>query len=394
MPCSARPNIFGQSGNDSMHGEAGNDTLTGNVGDDQLDGGAGDDLLIGGDGDDQLYGGDGADRLVAGAGDDQLDGGKGDDLAYGGAGDDQLSGGDGNDLLAAGAGDDELMGGAGTDKLFGEAGDDELFGGAGADTLSGGAGDDELSGGQGNDLFLFNGGGGNDVIMDLEQQHGFIAFVPRPQPAHPDEVFYLEVVMEDESCAFLPLKFSDGDRQMMLRQILGAVNEGDPAIDRIVATHLGPLVAALSSDVTTQVATVTASFGSAVESPVLSIVIPLQQGWSDFDINLARFATESDFRAVEVVAVAPRATGDAIAQALRQYASFYEVSVTLVLSDAPLDYHEALQAGARVARADKLLFLSSAVFPRARGWLGRLLMELQRVPDAGAISPTLLYEDE
>lgn len=71
-------------------------------------------------------------------------------------------------MLAAGAGDDELMGGAGADKLFGEAGHDELFGGAGADTLSGGAGDDELSGGQGNDLFLFNGGGGNDVVMDLE----------------------------------------------------------------------------------------------------------------------------------------------------------------------------------------------------------------------------------
>ena len=59
-------------------------------------------------------------------------------------------------------------------------------------------------------------------LRPWEQQHGFIAFVPRPQPVHPDEVFYLEVVMEDESCAFLPLKFSDGDRQTMLRQILGA----------------------------------------------------------------------------------------------------------------------------------------------------------------------------
>jgi GT2 family glycosyltransferase len=83
-----------------------------------------------------------------------------------------------------------------------------------------------------------------------------------------------------------------------------------------------------------------------------------------------------------------------VARALRQYASFYEVCVSLVLSDAPLAYHEALEAGAREARADKFLFLSSAVFPRARGWLGRLLMKMQRAPDAGAISPTLLYEDD
>ena len=103
---------------------------------------------------------------------------------------------------------------------------------------------------------------------------------------------------------------------------------------------------------------------------------------------------EHDFGTVEVVAVAPRTTGDAVARALRQYASFYDVCVTLVLSDAPLGYHEALEAGARAARADKLLFLSAAVFPRARGWLGRLLMEMRRLPDAGAISPTLLYEDD
>ena len=120
---------------------------------------------------------------------------------------------------------------------------------------------------------------------------------------------------------------------------------------------------------------------------MLSIVVPLPDGWSDFDINLARFALEHDFRTVEVVAVAPRTTGDAVARALRQYASFYDVCVTLVLSDAPLGYHEALEAGARAARADKLLFLSAAVFPRARGWLSRLLMEMRRLPDAGAISP-------
>ena len=79
--------------------------------------------------------------------------------------------------------------------------------------------------------------------------------------------------------------------------------------------------------------------------------MPLPQGWSDFDINLAR-PRQSDFRTSRVVAVAPRAAGDAIAQALRQYAPFYDVCVTLVLSDAPLDYHEALDAGARVARAE------------------------------------------
>jgi hypothetical protein len=102
---------------------------------------------------------------------------------------------------------------------------------------------------------------------------------------------------------------------MMLRQILGAVNDGDPAIDRIVATQLGPLVDALSTGSSSQIGTVTASFGRKVECPVLSIVVPLPDGWSDFDINLARFALEHELGTAEVVAVAPRTTGDAVARA-------------------------------------------------------------------------------
>ena len=78
-----------------------------------------------------------------------------------------LDGGSGDDLLSAGSGDDVLHGGAGNDKLFGEAGDDMLTGGAGNDVLSGGAGDDILRGGSGEDLFIFNGGGGNDIILDF-----------------------------------------------------------------------------------------------------------------------------------------------------------------------------------------------------------------------------------
>ncbi|SUS03664.1 Hemolysin expression modulating protein (modular protein) [uncultured Defluviicoccus sp.] len=159
--------LFGQDGNDTIEGGSGNDVLTGLSGDDELQGGSGDDLLLGGSGDDTLKGGSGADRLVAGDGDDALSGGAGDDVLHGNAGDDMLEGGSGDDVLSAGSGDDELLGGAGSDKLFGEAGDDMLTGGAGDDVLSGGAGDDILRGGSGEDLFIFNGGGGNDIILDF-----------------------------------------------------------------------------------------------------------------------------------------------------------------------------------------------------------------------------------
>ncbi|MBQ6005783.1 MAG: hypothetical protein IJL14_06015 [Selenomonadaceae bacterium] len=53
--------------------------------------------------------------------------------------------------------DDAINGGAGADKIY--AGD-------GSDTLSGGAGNDSLTGGTGADVFVWNSGQGNDVILD------------------------------------------------------------------------------------------------------------------------------------------------------------------------------------------------------------------------------------
>ena len=234
-----------------------------------------------------------------------------------------------------------------------------------------------------------------EQLRPWETQHGFVAFVPRPQPVAADEVHYLEIVLEDESCAFLPIKFRDGDKPALLRQILGSVNIGDPAIDRIVGDHLGPFASALSAaTASASSATQALCFGRPTTQPQVSIVVPLSDGWADFDINMARLAADPDLRAAQLVVVAPRSSGDAVAHALRRYAPFYDLWVTLVLSDAPLDYHDALEAGVRSASADLLLFLSQAVFPRERGWLSRLLGELARAPDAGAVSPTLLYEDD
>jgi GT2 family glycosyltransferase len=241
-------------------------------------------------------------------------------------------------------------------------------------------------------------------LRPWEHQHGFIAFVPRPQPIAENEVHYLEITFEDESCAFLPIHFNDGDPQTLLRQILGAVNIDDPKIDQIIGTHLGPLVSALCSGASPATHVSTARFGCAAATskdgsktavpPRASVVVPLCEGWSDFDINLARFSSDPDFEDVELIVVAPRAGGDQVAQALRRYAPFYRLAGTLVLTDEPLDYHSALNAGATVASTELLVFLSPSVFPRERGWLGALINEIENTPDAAAASPTLLYEDD
>ena len=67
------------------------------------------------------------------------------------------------------AADDVIVAGDGDDTVNGGAGADVLKGGAGNDTLNGGSGNDRLEGDSGHDLFVFEVGGGADVILDFEQ---------------------------------------------------------------------------------------------------------------------------------------------------------------------------------------------------------------------------------
>jgi Ca2+-binding RTX toxin-like protein len=124
-----------------------------------------------------MDGGDGGDLLLGDAGNDLLLGGGGDDLLLGEAGDDLLLGDDGNDILLGGTGHDRMLGGAGDDVLLGGAGDDVLIGGTGNDVLYGGAGNDVMHGGAGDDVFLFSGGGGQDVILDFSAGNDLLQIV-------------------------------------------------------------------------------------------------------------------------------------------------------------------------------------------------------------------------
>ena len=187
--------LSGQGGDDALHGGGGQDVLRGGAGHDRLIGGAGDDVVAGGGGqdllrggadndrliggadNDRLIGGAGSDRLLGGAGDDRLLGGGDNDVLRGGgggdmlrgqAGDDRLLGGDGNDGLRGAGGHDDLRGGAGDDRLFGGGGDDRIVGGAGDDRILGQPGDDRLIGNAGMDMFVFLPNGGNDVVVDFE----------------------------------------------------------------------------------------------------------------------------------------------------------------------------------------------------------------------------------
>ncbi len=185
--------LLGYNGDDHLYGDDGNDFLAGYLGDDSLVGGNGNDTLVGHRGDDTIEGSAGADLIAGLGGNDTLNGNADDDTLVGGRGNDHLSGGGGEDFLDGQSGNDTIVGNSGNDILFGRTGNDSLFGDAGSDTLDGGYGKDQLFGGLGSDLlvggldddFMDGGveqdslasGGGNDTIVDMEEDFIDEAFV-------------------------------------------------------------------------------------------------------------------------------------------------------------------------------------------------------------------------
>lgn len=223
MVVTARGDMLGQGGDETITGSDSGDFIYGLAGNDILSGGLGGDRLFGGDDNDTLNGDDGTDYLYGEAGVDTINGGTGNDLIYGGEGADILNGGDGQDNFYVSGSEgigDQFNGGSGTDdeliletdifldntttftnmeqvvfggfritavlndgfdlsgmtrsgasNLYGQGGTETIFGTESNDTIYGEAGDDVLNGNGGGDIIFggldndtINGGTGNDIL--------------------------------------------------------------------------------------------------------------------------------------------------------------------------------------------------------------------------------------
>ncbi len=219
-----RDQVFGSLFDNTIYGLGGNDILLGVGGDDILIGGNGDDVLAGDKyfdavdptgvaGNDTLYGGEGADRLFGDGGDDFLDGGTGQDTVNGDNGNDTIvmlvtagnvdvaDGGADNDTLVlrgvvpgdhvvvvdlTSAIDQVVSIGGVTDTLIqknfenvdmtGLGSSANVTGSAGDNIIIGSHGNDILAGGAGNDTYLFNQGGGQDLVADSAGSADTLAF--------------------------------------------------------------------------------------------------------------------------------------------------------------------------------------------------------------------------
>jgi len=237
-------------------------------------------------------------------------------------------------------------------------------------------------------------------LLPGRDAHGFTAFAAEPAGLPAAAEFHLELAL-DGSVAFLPMPCQPPSSDV-LRRMLGAVNPDSPSIERIVATHLGPMLRAVGAAPREPAAAILHPMGRTVKAPRVSVILPVTDGREDIDLNLARLGNDPDFADAELLVAAGGATHERLAGMVRQAAGFYRLSVGFVAAPAAGDPFEAIAAALPHARSERVLLLSPSVLPTERGWLSALERALRK-PVAGTVatvpmapvmvSPTLLYED-
>lgn len=228
-------------------------------------------------------------------------------------------------------------------------------------------------------------------LLDLsDAMHGFIAFCSG-KPRQGDEEFYLELVLDDDTCLFQPLTITRLDGRELVPQILAGIPLHDPALDTIIDEMLVPFLAGLPgrqrhSGVTPR------AIGLSTEAGEITAVIPLSR-LDHLQPMMALLAGTPEADRLDLVIVMARGEARDAAARLKDLFAFYRLRGRLLLVADQTDLCGRIEAGLALASGARVLLWMPSALPATPGWLGLLEDELAALDAPGLISPTLIYED-
>lgn len=220
--------------------------------------------------------------------------------------------------------------------------------------------------------------------------HGFIAFAAA-NPRNGDEESYLELILDDGTCLFRPLKITRLEGRELLPQILPAVPIHDPALDRIIEDTLAPFLARLPAR---QPRSRSAQRPIALSEDAgnIAAVIPLAR-LDHLQPMMALLSGTPEADRLDLVIVMARSAAGGAAARLKDLFAFYGLRGRLLLVADATDFCARIEAGLALAGGGRMLLWQPSALPSTPGWLGLLENELEAMGTPGLISPTLVYED-
>lgn len=135
--------------------------------------------------------------------------------------------------------------------------------------------------------------------------------------------------------------------------------------------------------------------GALPESPRVSVIIPMYGRFDLLEPQLLKFSQDPWMRehAELIYVVDDPELVDTMRTSAPGLAGLYGQGFRWLWGGRNRGFSGANNLGVAHARADRLLFLNSDVFPRHAGWLPALLEVLEAHPDVQAVGPRLLFAD-
>lgn len=178
--------------------------------------------------------------------------------------------------------------------------------------------------------------------------------------------------------------------------ILGSVPQGVLPNQELMANHVFPAMNRLTERARALVGTKDViDYGSPVDSPQVSIVVPLYRRIDLLEHQLAQFVHDPEIRSTELIYVLDTPELDkALAEQARQLFQLYRVPFRVVTMQYHAGFGAATNAGASAARGRLLVLLNSDVLPDKPGWVGKMQRFYDSKDEIGALGAKLLYEDD
>lgn len=241
-----------------------------------------------------------------------------------------------------------------------------------------------------------------DRFPGVSRRCGFILHVPLPTEAGDARAICFHYAERGDVWLRLPVDQRETQGISLIKEMMGMIPNPEQLnhyLHEMFNAGLGTALEAVNQQRLADAPAIEETrevrqFGTPPEKPTTSIIVPLYGRCDFMRHQLARFADDAELASSDLIYVVddPGLVEQTLGLAAR-YQWLFNVPFRVVWYGRNLGFAGANNAGAQLARADKLLLLNSDVIPQQPGWLGTLEAALDELPEAGAVGPLLQFGD-
>jgi GT2 family glycosyltransferase len=224
---------------------------------------------------------------------------------------------------------------------------------------------------------------------------GFVCFFELEHPSRLAEGWIFEL----ENSAGVGIEASGpaatldplGVRDTILGELVRERRVDTPLMEQLV-----PAVVRLQEELSTRVEIEEVDdFGAVPAEAEVSVVIPLYRRVDLIEHQLAQFANDPAMLGAELIYVldSPELAPEYLPRVAELH-DLYRVPFRLATLSRNGGFAVATNRGASLAQGRLLLLLNSDVLPARPGWLPELAAAYEALPEAGAVAPKLLFDDD